>query len=167
MSDVPGKRVVEGPASPWKRVAAFFFDMLIIDFVLFFPFSAVMERMFFEAGAGINTSLAGLFRNLQPSPALIAASLSMALIAILYFALLEFRIQQTIGKMMFNLTVASSIPAQPLKFWQCLVRSLLLIPFFPFALLWVFDPLYSFFNASRQRLLEMMSRTRTVERYAI
>ena len=52
-----------------------------------------------------------------------------------------------------------------MSFWQTLLRSIYLIPVFPFVLLLLIDPVYMFFNPENQRLSERMSKTRVVERY--
>jgi len=153
-----------GPAKLWKRVTSFIIDFIIIDFVLFFPFKNIMQELTPTIDI---TSFSSALKAVQPTPLLIAASLSMAGITILYFSIMEYKLQQTIGKMLFNIAVVHTMPNTPLKFWQTLVRCLFVIPIFPFMLLWFFDPVYIFFNSGRQRLLETISKTQTIERYVM
>jgi uncharacterized RDD family membrane protein YckC len=89
----------------------------------------------------------------------------MSLFAILYFLLLEKKIGQTPGKMIFNISVAGE--SGEVRLWQLAIRSIFLIPIFPFFLLWVVDPLFMFFTKSSQRLSEILSRTKTVEKYML
>ena len=89
------------------------------------------------------------------------ALLAMALLAMLYFAICESAVGQTVGKMLFGIRVAGV--ASPASFWRCLMRSLFLLPVFPFITFWLIDPLYMFFTQSSQRLLERWSRTVTIE----
>jgi len=77
----------------------------------------------------------------------------------------EKKLQQTPGKMVFNLYVKSQ--TKDLKYWQLFVRSMFLIPLFPFILLWLIDPIVMFFNKDSQRLSEILSKTKVVEKYKI
>ena len=73
------------------------------------------------------------------------------------------RMGQTIGKMLMKIYVVSD--NQDLKAWQLLTRSIVFIPIFPFILLWVLDPLFMFFTKTNQRLSEILSKTKVVEKY--
>ena len=72
--------------------------------------------------------------------------------------------QQTIGKMLMKIYVVSD--TKTLNPWQLLVRNLVFIPIFPFVLLWLIDPLFMFFTKTNQRLSEILSKTRVVEKYS-
>ena len=72
---------------------------------------------------------------------------------------------QTIGKMLMKVYVASD--NNTLKAWQLLARNLVFIPIFPFVLLWILDPLFMFFTKTNQRLTEILSKTRVVEKYTL
>jgi len=89
----------------------------------------------------------------------------MAFLAILYFMLLEKKLNQSPGKILFNLYVVSQ--EKELKYWQLFVRNMFLIPFFPFVLLWIIDPIVMLFTKQNQRLSEILSRTKTVEKYKV
>ena len=89
----------------------------------------------------------------------------MSLLAFLYFFIMESKMGQTIGKKIMNLHVAGE--TKDLKKWQVFVRSLLFIPIFPFDLLVIIDPLFMFFRSSNQRLSEILSKTRVVEKYTV
>jgi uncharacterized RDD family membrane protein YckC len=79
--------------------------------------------------------------------------------------ILEKELNQTPGKMLFNLYVTSQ--TKDLKYWQLFVRSMFLIPVFPFVLLWVIDPIVMLFTKENQRLSEILSRTKVVEKYKL
>ena len=72
---------------------------------------------------------------------------------------------QTIGKMLMKVYVVSD--NKDLKRWQLLTRNLVFIPIFPFVLLWILDPLFMFFTKTNQRLTEILSKTRVVEKYTL
>ena len=74
-------------------------------------------------------------------------------------------LENIIGKKLLNLYVESQ--TKELKYWQLLVRSMFLIPLFPFVLLWVIDPIVMLFTKDSQRLSEILSKTKVVERYKI
>ena len=72
---------------------------------------------------------------------------------------------QTIGKMLMKIYVVSD--NDNIKAWQLFTRNLVFIPIFPFVLLWVLDPLFMFFTKTNQRLTEILSKTKTVEKFSI
>lgn len=162
--NLPGERTFVGPALVWKRLLAFLTDLLIINLTLFFPFKKIIQKSIPEFSS-YSEAYTFLASNQSYTHTLTIVSLVMSLFAILYFALLEYRIQQTPGKMLFNISVVSE--AKEIGFWQCAARSLFIIPIFPFFLLWVIDPLFMFFTKTNQRLSEILSKTRTVERYML
>jgi len=162
--NLPKERAFTGPASVLKRLLGFVADLLIVNLVIFFPFRRIIQKSIpeFETYSEAYSFLAS---NQLYVKTLTIVSLVMALLAILYFALLEYKIQQTPGKMLFNISVISD--TKKLAFWQCVVRSLFIIPIFPFFLLWVIDPLFMIFTKTNQRLSEILSKTKTVERYVM
>ena len=87
------------------------------------------------------------------------------MLALLYFYLLEKKLAQSIGKVLFGLYVRSQ--EKELKRWQIFVRSMFLMPVFPFVLLWLVDPIVMLFNKENQRLSEILSKTKVVEEYKI
>ncbi|HLC66695.1 MAG TPA: RDD family protein [Candidatus Nanoarchaeia archaeon] len=151
--------VVHGsiPALLWKRVAAFVVDILVLDFTVFAPFRRIFAKAFPDF-AMLRMAMEG---HITFSGSLAFAAVSMATLAMLYFTLCESIVGQTVGKMLFRLRVAGI--ASPPGFWRCFIRSLFLLPVFPFIAFWLIDPLYMFFTRSSQRLLERLSRTATVE----
>ena len=92
------------------------------------------------------------------APRFILISFIAGAITILYWALLEHYLKQSIGKMLFKIRVTSE--KGTLKFWQCLVRNIskssLLVLFIDF--------IFVFFSKNNQRLFERISKTKVVER---
>ncbi len=161
---LPKERTFTGPALVWKRLLAFVADLLIINLVLFFPFKKIIQKSI-PKFSSYSEAYNFLASNQNYTTTLTIVSLVMALFALLYFAWLEYKIQQTPGKMLFNVYVVSD--AKKLNFWQFIVRSLFIIPVFPFFLLWVIDPLFLFFTKTNQRLSEILSKTKTIQSYVI
>jgi len=162
--NLPKQRTFTGPALVWKRLLAFLADLLIINLVLFFPFRKIISKSIPEFSS-YSEAYKFLAANQGYTTTLTIVSLIMALFALLYFALLEYKIQQTPGKMLFNISIVSD--TKKLGLWQFIVRSLFVIPIFPFFLLWVIDPLFMFFTKTNQRLSEVLSKTKTIEMYVI
>ncbi|MBL7056530.1 RDD family protein [Candidatus Woesearchaeota archaeon] len=150
-------------ASVLKRLAAFAIDMLIINIILLWPFKSSFEELLPDTN-----SFTEAFNHLSSDGvgnALMILMFASSLITILYFVLLEKKFSQTPGKMLFKLFVRPQ--TKELKNWQLWVRSMFLIPIFPFVLLWFIDPIVMFFNKDNQRLSEILSKTKTVESYTL
>ena len=133
------------PARVWKRLAAFVFDIMLFNLVVVAPMDKVLPVLspadIFAHGVG-----SGLF-----------AMISLMMIFFLtYVTLLQYLIGQTFGMMLLRLEVENSN-----SLWRAVIRNIFILPFFPFALLWIIDPLYLFFAGDR--LTERLSGTRTLE----
>lgn len=152
-----------GPALLWKRIAAFAIDIIILGLFVFVPFRGVfaasMEEASFMASLKSITSNDELIGEFTPY------YIAMSLLTFLYFFILESKMRQTIGKKILNLYIVSDYGE--IKKWQAFVRNLLFIPVFPFDWLMIIDPVFMFFKSSNQRLSEILSKTRVVEKYAI
>ncbi len=142
-------------ASIPKRALAFALDILIIELVIGFPFQGLIERYVPENP--LDALMSG-----ASDPALMKIGAAISLLALLYFALFEYRMSQTPGKMLFRIYVANDLKEKGL--WQYFARSMYFIPIFPFVMLWVVDPIYMMFDKKRRRLSEMLSKTSTVEK---
>ncbi|OIO63949.1 hypothetical protein COT48_03780 [Candidatus Woesearchaeota archaeon CG08_land_8_20_14_0_20_47_9] len=171
--NLPKLQVVLGSATPWKRFVAFFVDMLIVEYLILGPFTRLLSRIsalmpqssnfysaygaaysFFESNSSVATGVYLMF-------------FIMALFVISYFALLEWAIGQSVGKMIFNLYVISDYynnrgRRHELRFWQCIVRNLRFLPLAPVILLWISAP-FLIVLGPRKRALEFLSKTRVVE----
>ena len=156
-----GKAIL-AQASILKRLFAFVIDILIIDIVVLFPFTGLIDRIIPDIGSFSKTFE---FLSNSSSNSITLIVFIAAAFAILYFVILEKKLGQSPGKMLFNLYVKSQ--TKDLKYWQLFVRSMFLIPFFPFILLWVIDPIVMFFTKENQRLSEILSKTKDVEKYKV
>lgn len=157
-----GKSVI-AQASILKRIFAFIIDLLTIDIIILFPFKSLFKRVIPETSSvskTIETLSSGSYDTL-----ISVVTLAASFIAIAYFVVLEKNLGQTIGKRLLNLYVVSQ--TKELKYWQTIIRSIFLIPLFPFVLLWVIDPLVMLFTKENQRLSEILSKTKVVEKYIL
>jgi uncharacterized RDD family membrane protein YckC len=147
-----------------KRIIAFFIDFLIIYVIILFPLKRIFNNIIPETGS-FSETVNFLNNNAEYSTFITVIMLLVAVLAILYFVILEKKLSQTPGKMLFNLYVKSQ--TKDLNYWQLFVRSMFLIPVFPFVLLWIIDPIVMLFTKENQRLLEILSKTKVVEKYKI
>ena len=163
LSDIPKEYAFNkgGPASKWRRIIAFIIDLLVVDFVLFFPFRGILTKIM--PTASFKETYSYLQSNPSISKTINIIMLFFGILTLLYFAILEWKLGQTIGKIFTRITVASQ--TNKLRFWQCAVRSLFLIPVFPFVLLSVIDPILMFLTKTNQRLSEILSKTMVVNKY--
>lgn len=168
--NLPKERKFQAAAVAWKRIVAFLIDIFIIDLVLLWPFQGIIEKImpFDAADVGSIKSMEQFFMaSPNAADALGMMTIAIGLLVVLYFALMEYKTGQTIGKMLLNIYVISDTGEKAAKpgFWQCVFRSIVWLPMFPFIVFWVIDPLYALFNQKSQRLLELISKTKTVEDY--
>ena len=160
---LPKSRTITTDASILKRIAAFLTDLLILDLIIAFPFQKLLEKMIPSASAS------EIYRQISTNPALanqvyfIITLVGLMFIA--YFAILEYKLGQTVGKMIFNIHVVSTKEKEDLKFWQCLFSNLIFIPLFPFIILWAVDPIYLFIT--KQTFSNSLTKTKVVEVHEI
>ncbi len=160
--NLPSERTFIGPALIWKRIAAFFIDLLMLNIVVLLPFRKILQSIIPE-----NYSFSEAYKLLSSTTStgyITSVSIVMSIFAILYFYLLEKNMKQTIGKMLMKIYVVADDNARA---WQFLARNLVFIPVFPFILLLILDPLFMFFTKTNQRLSEILSKTRVVEMYSL
>ncbi|MBI2208060.1 RDD family protein [Candidatus Woesearchaeota archaeon] len=162
-SVIASKKTFVAQASVLKRIGAFIVDLVIINIIILFPFRGLFESIL------PTTSFSEAFEFLRQDAGagtmLNAIMFAISALSILYFMLMEKKIAQTPGKMLFSLYVKPQ--GKDLKNWQLFVRSMFLIPAFPFVLLWLIDPIAMLFTKENQRLSEILSRTKVVEQYRI
>lgn len=148
------------PSSVLRRILAFIIDMLILDFIIFTPFSAVIRKMIPNMDFALVSS--ALQSNRETANLIFLILTFVSFFSLLYFALLEYKLGATIGKKILGLEVVPDKGS--MRFWQTIVRTLFIFPVFPFILFWIIDPLYLAMSGTNQRLLERFSMTRTIQR---
>ena len=158
---IPKQKTFTGPALIWKRMLAFFIDLLVINFIILFPFKRLFQRIVPSSLSFEETF--SLVNDPGLSSMIVATSVFVGILMVSYFMILEGKLGQSIGKILVNIYVASEI--KEMRFWQLLVRSLFLMPVFPFILLWIMDPVFMFFTKDNKRLSEILSKTKVVGKY--
>ena len=128
----------------WKRIIAYLIDTLILTGVVFYPLSKKLE---------IQNSLEFILKN--PSQ-YILITIVIALLTILYWAILEFQIQQSFGKMLMRIKVRSK--TKILTFSQCFIRNISKIS----SLFLIIDTLYMVIKNTNQRYFEKLSNTEVI-----
>jgi len=160
---LPKEATFNGPAVVWKRALAFLIDIIIIDFIIGFPLRNIVMKL--VPSSGFSSNYGYLTANPKTTAILSLVMFMFGFLVLLYFSILERKTGQTLGKIFMNIKVESL--NKDLTFLACMVRSMYLVFFFPFVLLWVIDPLFMIFSKDGRRLSEILSRTKTVERYAL
>lgn len=160
---LPKEKMFTGPASIFRRFFAFLIDIIILDFVIIFPFRGILRDIM--PNGSYKESYQFLTANSGYNTIILVVMVITGILSILYFALLEYKFNQSIGKMILGVFVKTDLKQK--KFWQYLVRSIFLVPVFPFVILWVLDPLFMIFTKTHQRLSEILSKTRTVQSYSM
>ncbi len=139
-------------ASVWKRILAYIIDIFIVNSIITRPFNKLMENAIPKK----ITSFLSLAENFDWKT-LIIISLVSGVITILYWAVLEFKIQQTLGSLLLNIKVKSE--SKKLQFSQLLLRNITKISFVVLLL----DSIPVLYSAKKQRYTEKLSKTITVE----
>ena len=147
------------PVSLWKRVFAYFVDLAVINFIVVLPFQKVMQKMVEVK----SEKFMELFRFFEGNPETIKTvffvSLLVSILTILYWAVLEFKLKQSVGKMLFKIYVRNTKKGN-LKFSQCLIRNITKVSLIPIAL----DSLYMIFTKQHQRYFEKISNTEVIDK---
>ena len=136
---LPKKRTIEINASIFKRLLAFIIDLLIVYFIVTITFSSTISQYIPES-ASLGEMVAEINR-LTSDPSfqslMYMMSLSFTLILIIYFVVLEWKLGQTLGKMLFNVHVKSE--RKKLTLLQMVIRNLSFIFLTFFQLLFLLD----------------------------
>ena len=159
---LPKEKIFVGNALIWKRIAAFFIDILILNLIVLFPFRALFQN-FIPKDYSFSEAYKLLSSSTNFTSYVTSVSVVMSILIIMYFYLLEKKTGQTIGKMLLQIYVVGS--SDSLRRWQLLIRNIVFLPIFPFILLWILDPLFMFFTKTNQRLTEILSKTKVVQKY--
>jgi hypothetical protein len=146
-------RKYETNATLSTRVMAFFIDVIVLYFVAVMPFRHLFLKAFpYEAGFGLLTQT-----NIIIPGYIYASMFIISMLFLFYFSITEYFLKQTPGKMLMNIYVRGNT-----TFLKSLMRNIFLIPFFPFYLLWITEPIYLLTH--KYRFLEHITKTRTVEK---
>lgn len=151
------QQLAEQPSAA-RRTIAFLFDLGLLSFTIVAPLSAFLETLLPKT-MDFMTSYTSLVNNAPLSTGITVLLYFIFILILLYFTLCEYFVGQTAGKRLMDLKVTDLAGNNP-TFFQALVRNLFFLPFFPFILFWLIDPLYLLFSG--HRLSEQLSKTKTI-----
>lgn len=134
----------------WKRTFAYLVDLFMINLIVVLPFKSYLDNQIQSEKILFYSSTAIFYK-------IFIAVLAIMVISILYWALLEYFLSQSIGKMLFGINVISL--EGTLKFSQALLRN-----FTKFSTpILLIDSLYML-KGRGMRFFEKLSKTKVVER---
>ena len=127
-----------------RRAFAYIIDILILKFLILKPFDPFINNF------KLNISTAF-------SKEMLIVSFSIGILSLLYWALLELTVRQSIGKMITRIYVTSTTKQFTLQ--QALLRNLSKIV----TIVLVFDVLYALVKKTHQRYFEILSKTEVLK----
>lgn len=142
-------------ASLTRRTFAYVVDVLILNFILLSPITKQINSIV-PPQADFTVSYQFFLDNPQKISIVAFLIIIMIILTILYFSVLEFKLRQTLGKMIFGIRVMSK--KANFKYSQALVRNLSK----PISLLFLFDLIYLLTKKQNQRFFEKISNTAVV-----
>ena len=153
----PLKELKKQEVSIWRRGFAFLVDIIIIQFIVNLNFNKFLEDSLGSDKSLIDLFNTGLKNYSTLQPKLLLISIVTAIAALIYFTLMEFKLRQTLGKMIFKIKVVQD--TKKLEFWQVLLRNVPKALFFVNYTIWVFliDILY--YSFTRKRLFDRIAKT--------
>ena len=135
-------------ATHWKRLASYIVDALILSIFVTKPLSSLLEN-------SIPNKVTDIFSVDFKSLFLITFLISV--INLLYWVILEYKLQQTLGGLIFNIYARSE--SNKLTLNQVFIRNLTKIS----SLLLIIDSIGIFTSKKRQRFTERFTKTLTIE----
>ena len=138
----------------WKRILAYIIDAIVVSFII-----AVPLKTFKADGWADMQSWTSITEGVTaPFGEAVKMGVIVAIITILYWALMEYYIKQSLGKMVFRLEVRST--KKNLTFKQCLIRNVTKID----GVILFLDTLYLIVKKKNQRFFEKISETEVVSK---
>ncbi|MBI2508017.1 RDD family protein [Candidatus Woesearchaeota archaeon] len=133
-------------AGNFRRIFAFFLDLAVVDLIITRPLSKLISDDFNELSDFLSISFEIVF-----------ISLLIGIFAILYWSILEYKIGQTLGALVFGLRARSL--NKGMSFPQAVLRNVTKIN----VALLLIDSVNILFSEKKQRYFEVMSKTITLE----
>ncbi len=138
-------------ASKTRRFFAYLIDILILDLIIVYPFKNLLKSFNLD----LNWNNINQLSQISNYGLLLTIGLSIGILSLLYWVFMEWKLKQTIGKMIFNIKVISE---GNLEFWQALVRNISK----PINILLLVDILYMLINKTHLRLFDKLAKTEVV-----
>ena len=142
----------------WKRVFAYIIDAIIISIIVELPFAAVTTKAFTTQNLDFFGFYTFLISNPQRIQVIIITTLIIAILTLFYWSIFEYKLNQTIGKMLFKLYVKSE--KGKLTYDQALIRSITKISF----ILLILDCIGLINSPKAQRFSERWSKTYVIDK---
>src|SRR3989344_4342796 len=136
-------------ASNSKRFFAFLIDLAIVEFIITKPLNKIITNSISDFDFSFSEISSLSFK-------IIFVSLTIGIIGILYWTVLEYKIGQTLGALIFKLRAKSEKGS--LSFGKSFLRNLSKLS----VVFLLIDSINIFFNEKKQRFLEKYSNTITV-----
>ncbi len=143
------------PASFWKRLIAYIIDVAILSVVVSYPFRQIINNII--NGKDFISTYDFFINNPEQLTKLILISIIIGVLYLIYWIILEYRLQQTIGKIIMNIQVVSETKSLTLS--QVFLRNLTKVS----TLLLVIDSLPLIFN-KQKRIFDRLANTMVVEK---
>lgn len=142
-------------ASPWKRLFAFLIDLTIVNLIVLQPLESLTKKFLPSTENFIN-----LYSSIASSniAALSIIAFLTGILTFLYWAILDYKLQETPGGIIFHLKTKSLLNKN-LKFSQSLTRNITKISLPLLAI----DSIFILTTTNGQRLFEKLSNTITTE----
>ena len=137
-------------ASFWRRFFAYIFDSLFLTFVILAPLIQPFKMNFSDLSFSDAMSM-------LVSSHYIALTFVIALFVLLYWSILECWLGQTLGKMIFGLSVEGR-KKKPISYLQALIRNISKVS----TVLLFFDTLYMLVTQKKRRFFEVLSDTQVI-----
>jgi len=140
-------------ASNWTRVLAYVIDIFIVNSIIVRPLNNLLK---FSGNIDIKNLLSFL-ESLIILRSFLIITLVSGVITILYWSVLEYKVQQTLGGLLLNIKVKSEV--KKISFLQFLIRNITKIS--PAIL--VIDSIQVLYSDKKQRFTEKWSKTITIK----
>lgn len=151
----PQPSIAEVSASIWKRIGAYLIDVLIVSLIVFL---SAGDKLIPDASEA--AFVAETYAAIADSS---WSSFLFSALTLVYYVLLERKFGQSVGKMVVNIYVVPSIPSvRDVSGFRHIGRCMFLIPIFGIA-----DSIAALFTKDNQRLSEMLTKTKVIERKQI
>lgn len=141
----------------WKRAVAYIIDIFVINLIIISPFNRAFDNIPTEISSKGFIELYNYFLN-NISSNLIISLLIMALLSVLYWTVLEFKIGQSVGKLIMHIYVVPE--KKEFTFFQVFIRNISKIS----SILLALDSLYLIFGYTGQRYFDKIAKTKVVEK---
>ncbi len=143
-----------------RRIFAYLVDIFLIQLVVQWPFKSKINALLQTKQGILQTYSALLSGELVISSelqhVLFIVSVVFVITSLLYFTILEWKLRQTVGKVIFGIYVATT--EKKLNLWQVLLRNITKsLALTNLGFLFIIDLLYMIF--AKQRLTEKWSKT--------